>query len=340
MAAGVMAAGMAARSRVVLIDRPGGPEVLRLEEREVGEPGAGEVLLRHTAIGVNFIDIQHRTGRYPLPAYPAPLGIEATGVILQAGPGVEVFGPGQRVAYSFPPVGSYADLRLVKAEHLVAVPDGVANDIVAAGFNKGITAHYLLHTTYPVQQGETIVVHAAAGGVGSLLCQWASAKGATVIGVVGSEEKVAAATANGCRQVVVHPQEDLPARVRALTGGEGVPVVYDSVGRDTFEASLLCLRPRGTLVSFGTASGPIPPFDLFRLNTLGSLYVTSPAYVTHTVARPELLQRANDFFTALAAGKLHIKLGRIYDLADAALAHQDLQARRTTGASILRPAAS
>jgi NADPH2:quinone reductase len=330
---------MAARSRVVLIDRPGGPEVLRMEEREVGAPGEGEVLLRHTAVGVNFIDIQHRSGRYPLPAYPATLGIEAAGVVVATGPGVgAVVRTGQRVVYSFPPVGSYADLRVVRADHLVPIPDGVPDDLAAAGFNKGITAHYLLHTTYPVQRGEWIVVHAAAGGVGSLLCQWASARGATVIGVVGSEEKVPVATANGCRHVVVHPREDLPARVRALTGGEGVPVVYDSVGRDSFEASLLCLRPRGTLVSFGTASGPLPPFDLFRLNTLGSLYVTSPAYVTHTAERAELLHRAGDFFRALAEGTLRVALGRVYDLADAAEAHRDLQARRTTGASILRPA--
>jgi NADPH2:quinone reductase len=322
----------------VLIDRPGGPEVLRLEERELASPGKGEVLLRHTAIGVNFIDIQHRSGRYPLPSYPAPLGIEAAGVVVQTGPGVTMVKPGERVVYSFPPVGSYADLRVVKAEHLVPIPDGVADDVAAAGFNKGLTAHYLMHTTYAVQSGMTIVVHAAAGGVGSLLCQWAAARGATVIGVVGSQEKVGVAAANGCRHVVVHPHEDLPARVRTLTSGEGVPVVYDSVGRDTFEASLLCLRPRGMLVSFGTASGPIPPFDLFRLNTMGSLYVTSPAYVTHTADRAELLPRARAFFTAVAAGSLRVSLGRSYGLADAATAHQDLQARRTTGASILRPA--
>ncbi|UFN48432.1 quinone oxidoreductase [Roseomonas sp. OT10] len=325
-------------SRCVLIDRPGGPEVLRLESRPVGAPGPGEVLLRHTAIGVNFIDIQHRTGRYPLPSYPAPLGIEAAGVVLEAGPGVDTVRPGERVVYSFPPVGSYADLRVVRAAHLVAVPDGVGDELAAAAFNKGITAHYLLHTTYPVREGETILVHAAAGGVGSLLCQWASARSATVIGVVGSEEKVPIALANGCRHVVVHPRDDLPGRVRELTGGQGVPVVFDSVGRETFEASLLCLRPRGLLVSFGSASGPVPPFDLFRLNTLGSLYVTSPAYVTHTADRAELLARARDVFAALAAGTLRVAVGRRYDLADAAQAHRDLQARRTTGASILLPA--
>ncbi|PZW48056.1 NADPH2:quinone reductase [Humitalea rosea] len=330
---------MAARTtRVVLIDHPGGPEVLRVEERMVEAPSAGEVLLRHTAIGVNFIDIQHRSGRYPLAAYPATLGIEAAGVVLEVGEGVEAVQPGQRVVYSFPPFGSYADLRCVKAEHLVPIPDTVGDDIAAAVFNKGITAHYLLHTTYRVQKDETIVVHAAAGGVGSLLCQWASAKGADVIGVVGSQEKVATAASNGCAHVVVHSREDLPARVRALTGGAGVPVVFDSVGRDSFEASLLCLRPRGMLVSFGTASGPLPPFDLFRLNTLGSLYVTSPGYVTHTQDRAELLWRAGDVFAAVADGTLRVALGKVYNLADAAEAHRDLQGRRSIGVSILRPA--
>jgi NADPH2:quinone reductase len=326
--------------RVVLIDRPGGPEVLRVEERPPSRPGPGEVLVRHSAIGVNFIDIQHRSGRYPLPSYPAPLGIEGVGVVLQVAADVETVQPGARVVYSFPPVGSYADLRCIRAEHLVAVPEGIGDDLAAAAFNKGLTAHYLLHTTYAVQPGETILVHAAAGGVGSLLCQWASARGAVVIGVVGSEAKRPVAEANGCRHVLVHPQEDIAAAVRAITQGQGVPVVYDSVGRDTFEASLSCLRSRGTLVSFGTASGPVPPLDLFRLNTLGSLYVTSPAYVTHTQDRAELLQRAADLFAALASGTLRVAMGKVYDLADAAEAHRDLQGRRTIGASVLRPAAA
>ena len=329
---------VARMTRVVLIDHPGGPEVLRVEERSVESPSVGEVLLRHTAIGVNFIDIQHRSGRYPLPSYPATLGIEAAGVVLEVGEGVAAFQPGQRVVYSFPPVGSYADFRCVQAEHVVPIPGAVSDDMAAAVFNKGITAHYLLHTTYPVQKGQTIVVHAAAGGVGSLLCQWASGKGAEVIGVVGTEEKVPTALENGCAHVVVHPREDLPERVRALTGGAGVPVVFDSVGRDSFEASLLCLRPRGMMVSFGTASGPLPPLDLFRLNTLGSLYVTSPGYVTHTQDRSELLWRAGEVFAALEEGTLRAPLGKVYDLADAADAHRDLQVRRTIGASILRPA--
>jgi NADPH2:quinone reductase len=326
------------QSRMVLISEPGGPEVLRLETREVPRPGPGEAMLRHTAIGVNFIDIQHRTGRYPLPAYPHPLGIEAAGEVLETGPGVEGLKPGDRVVYSFPPVGSYADLRVVRADRLVPVPEGVSDELAAAAFNKGLTAHYLLNTTYAVSRGETILVHAAAGGVGSLLCQWASARGATVIGTVGSDEKARAAEVHGCRHTIVYTRQDVVARVREITGGAGVSVVYDSVGRDTFEKSLLCLRPRGLLVSFGTASGPIPPFDLFRLNTLGSLYVTSPAYVTHTSDRAELLSRARDLFGALAGGTLRMKVGRSYELAEAAEAHRDLQARRTMGASILRPA--
>ncbi|HEY4253246.1 MAG TPA: quinone oxidoreductase [Roseomonas sp.] len=326
------------QSRIVLIDRPGGPEVLRLETRAVPPPGPGEALLRHTAIGLNFIDIQHRSGRYPLPAYPAPLGIEAAGVVLEIGPGVDAVRPGDRVVYSFPPFGSYVDCRVMQADRLVPIPAGIDDDRAAAVFNKGLTAHYLLHTTYVVAPGDTILVHAAAGGVGSLLCQWATARGATVIGAVGSEEKAALAAAHGCRHVIIHTRDDLVRRVREITGGAGVAVVYDSVGRDTFEASLLCLRPRGTLVFFGSASGPVPPFDLFRLNTLGSLHVTSPAYVTHTADRAELLSRAHDLFAGLADGTLRLEVGRRYDLAEAAEAHRDLEGRRTVGASILRPA--
>lgn len=326
------------QSRVVLIRRPGGHEVLQLETRPVPASGAGEVLLRHTAIGLNFIDIQHRTGRYKLPSYPAPIGIEAAGVVLETGPGVASVRPGDRVVYSFPPVGSYADVRCVRAEHLVPIPDAVDDALAAAAFNKGLTAHYLLNTTYPVAEGETILVHAAAGGVGSMLCQWASARGATVIGTVSTEAKAEVAASHGCHHPVVSAREDFVARVREITGGRGVPVVYDSIGQDTFEKSLLCLRRRGLLVSFGTASGPVPPFDLFRLNQLGSLYVTSPAYVTHVDDRAELLRRAGDLFGALADGTLRVQMGARYALADAAAAHRDLQSRKTTGASILMPA--
>lgn len=325
------------QSRIMLIDRPGGPEVLRLETREVPSPGPGEALLRHTAIGLNFIDIQHRSGRYPLPSYPAPLGFEAAGVVLEVGADVTEVRPGDRVVYGFPPPGSYADIRVMKADRLVPIPDGIEDGLAAAVFNKGITAHYLINTTHVVAERETIVVHAAAGGVGSILCQWASARGATVIGVVGSEEKAQAALSHGCCHVVVTTREDLPARVREITNGAGVPVVYDSVGRDSFDASLQCLMPRGLMVSFGTASGPIPPLDVFRLNTLGSLYLTSPAFVTHTRDRAELLQRAGDVFAAVADGTLRIAIGQRYALEEAARAHEDLQARRTSGPSILLP---
>ena len=325
------------KSRAIVIGQPGGPEVLRLAELDVPLPGPGQVVVRHTAIGVNFIDVQHRTGRYPLPAYPAPLGLEAVGVVEQVGEGVSL-AAGDRVAYSYPPPGAYADRRCMAAGHLVPVPHALDDDRVATVFNKGLTAHYLVHTTHRVMPGETILVHAAAGGVGSLLCQWASAKGATVIGTVGSAAKAPIAAANGCAHVIDYGTEDFTARVREITGGRGVHVVYDSVGRDTIQGSLACLSRRGLLVSFGTASGPVPPFDLFALNRMGSLYVTSPAYVTHVEDRAELLSRADDVFAALTAGTLRMTSPRIYPLADAAQAHRDLEGRAVTGVAILRPA--
>jgi NADPH2:quinone reductase len=321
----------------IVIDTPGDADVLRVETVELAPPQPGEVLLRQTAIGVNFIDIQHRTGRYKLPHYPAPIGIEACGVVEALGPRVSEFAVGDRVVYSSPPVGSYADWRCIAVDRLVPVPAGVSDDVAAAVFNKGITAHYLLHTTYPVMRGQTILVHAAAGGVGSLLCQWAAHLGATVIGTVGTADKAKMAAANGCHHTIVYTGVDFVAEVRRLTGGAGVPVVFDSVGRDTFEGSLHCLAPSGTLVTFGTASGPIPPLDLFRLNELGSLYVTSPGYVLHTAGREQFLWRAGDVFTALQNGILRVDIGQTYALADAAQAHRDLQARKTVGASILRP---
>jgi len=267
----------------------------------------------------------------------SPIGLEAVGVVEQAGPSVQVL-VGDRVAYSFPPPGAYADRRCMAAGHLVPVPDGLADDLVAAVFNKGLTAHYLAHTTHRIVAGETILVHAAAGGVGSLLCQWAAAKGATVIGTVGSPAKAAIAAANGCAHVIDYMTEDFAARVREITAGRGVPVVYDSVGHDTIQGSLRCLSRRGLLVSFGTASGPIPPFDLFELNRMGSLYVTSPGYVTHVEDRAELLSRANDVFAAVAAGTLRMTPPRVYPLAEAAQAHRDLQGRSVTGVAILNPA--
>ncbi|HXZ00652.1 MAG TPA: quinone oxidoreductase [Stellaceae bacterium] len=316
---------------------PGPPEVLRHEETALAPPGAGEVLLRQTAIGLNYIDVQHRTGRYPLPAYPSPLGLEAAGVIEAVGPGVAGLAPGQRVAYATGPIGAYAEARLIPADRVVALPPGIDDVTAAAIMIKGLTAHYLLFTTYPVRRGDTILVHAAAGGVGLLLCQWARHLGARVIGTVGSAEKAAIARAHGCDLAILYRDEDVVAAVRDATGGKGVPVVYDGVGKDTVEASLRCLAPRGLLVSYGTPSGAIPPLDLFRLNTLGSLYVTSPAFATHVGERAELLARAGALFAAIASGILKIDIRATYPLAEARRAHADLQNRRTIGLSILLP---
>jgi NADPH:quinone reductase len=325
------------QGRRIVMAEPGPPAVLRLESYEVGDPGPGEVRLKQTAIGLNYIDIQHRTGRYPLPSYPSPIGMEAAGVVEAVGAGVGEFRPGDRVAYSSAPIGAYADLRLMPADRLVAIPEDLSDETAAAIFTKGLTAHYLLFTTYPVKRGDTILVHAAAGGVGLLLCQWAKHLGARVIGTAGSPGKAAIACANGCDETILYREQDVVAVVRKLTGGKGVPVVYDSVGKDTIEASLKCLAPRGLLVSFGTASGPIPPFDLFRLNTLGSLYVTSPAFLTHTSDRRELLAGAAALFEAVRGSVLTVEIRTRYALKDAAKAHEDLQARRTVGASILVP---
>jgi NADPH2:quinone reductase len=321
----------------VVMTGPGPPDMLRYEKYDLPVPAAGEVVLRQTAVGLNYIDIQHRTGRYPLPHYPSPIGTEAAGVVEAVGSAVRDFAPGDRVAYSSFPIGAYADRRAMPADRLVKLPAGLPDHVAAAVMTKGLTAHYLLFTTFPTKPGDTILVHAAAGGVGLILCQWAKHLGATVIGTVGSEEKAALARAHGCDHAIVYTSEDFAAAVRRLTDGRGVPVVYDSVGRDTFEQSLRCLAPRGTLVSFGTSSGPLAPFDLFRLNGLGSLYVTSPAFITHTHERNELLARAAQLFAAVEAGIVRVEIGQRYRLADAAHAHADLQARRTSGASILMP---
>jgi NADPH2:quinone reductase len=321
----------------IVIDHPGGPEVLRQESYETGLPGPGEVLVRHTAVGLNFIDCHHRTGRYPLPAYPSPLGLEAAGEVLEVGPGVIGLTRGDRVAYSVMRVGAYSDVRIVGADRLLRVPDHMDLITAAGALNKGLTAHFLCHTTYEVQPGETILVQAAAGGVGSILCQWARSKGATVIGTVGRAEKAAFAEASGCARVVVLDQENVVEVVRGMTGGRGVPVVYDAVGPATFELSLRCLRPRGLLVSFGTASGPLQPLDVFQLNRLGSLYLTSPGFADHTADRDEYMKRGADLFAAIGDGTIKVPVGQTFPLAAAAEAHAALQSRRTTGASVLLP---
>jgi len=321
----------------IVIDRPGGPEVLRQESYETGRVAAGEVLVRHTAIGLNFIDLHHRSGRYPLPSYPSPIGLEAAGEVLEVGPDVTDLKTGDRVAYSAMQVGAYSDVRIVAADRLLRVPDGIETITAAGALNKGLTAHFLCHTTYEVQKGETIVVHAAAGGVGSILCQWAASKGAIVIGTVGRADKAAFAKANGCARVVVLDREDVVDIARKMTDGRGVPVVYDAVGPATFDLSLRCLRQRGLLVSFGTASGPLPPFDVFQLNRLGSLYLTSPGFLDHTTDRAEYVKRGADLFAAIKNGTIKVPVAQTFPLAAAAEAHTALQSRSTTGASVLLP---
>jgi NADPH2:quinone reductase len=327
--------------KAIRIHEYGGPEKLRYEDVEVGEPGPGEAYVRHTAIGLNFADTHNREGRYPLPHLPHVLGGEAAGVVEAVGPGVTDVKVGDRVAYAaggpaFPP-GSYSEARLFDASRLVLLPDEI-DDVTAAGMIvKGLTAQYLLKSVYPVGPGDPIVVHAAAGGVGQILSQWANHLGARVIGVVGSLEKAGMALENGCTHALVSSTDDVPGRVRQLTAGEGVPVVFDAVGRDTFDISLECLRPRGTMVCFGTASGRVPPFDLFRLNKMGSLTITSAAFAWFVRSRVELLSRASDLIDVVLRGAVRIHVNQTFRLADAAEAHRSLESRKTQGASVLIP---
>jgi len=327
--------------KAIRVHEYGGPDKLRYEDIEVGDPGPGQAYVRHTAIGLNFADLHNREGRYPLPSLPHVLGGEAAGVVEAVGPDVIDVKPGDRVAYAaggpaFPP-GSYAEARLFDAGRLVLLP-GEIDDRTAAGMIvKGLTAQYLLKSVYKVGAGDTIVVQAAAGGVGTVLTQWANHLGARVIGVVGSEEKAKSARANGCHHALVSGSEDIAGRVRQLTAGEGVPVVFDGVGRDTFQASLACLRPHGLLVSYGTASGKVPPFDIFDLNRMGSLSVTSAAFAWFMRSRTELLSRASDLFDVVTRGAVRIKVNQTFRLADAADAHRALEERRTQGASVLIP---
>ncbi len=321
----------------VRIHRHGGPEELRYEPVEIGSPGPGEARVRHTAIGLNFTDIHHRTGRYPLAQLPHVLGMEAAGVVEELGPVVSGFSVGDRVAYASDRPRSYSQATVMPVGRLVKLPASISDETAAALILKGLTAQYLIRGAYPVRAGETILVHAAAGGVGLILCQWARHLGARVIGTVSTDEKAELARQNGCEHPIVYTREDIVARVRELTGGAGLPVVYDGVGASTFESSLACLRRRGLVVSYGSASGVIPPLDLFRLNRMGSLYVTSAGLADYTHDREELLVRAGDLFSVVASGAVRIEVKQRYPLAEAARAHRDLEARRTAGSSILLP---
>ncbi|MCB1800764.1 MAG: quinone oxidoreductase [Gammaproteobacteria bacterium] len=321
-------------THAIRIHQHGGPEVLRWETVDVGQPGPGEVRLRQTVCGLNYIDVYQREGLYPPGALPAILGMEAAGIVDAIGEGVDSLIVGDRVAYPMCQ-GAYAEARLIAADRLVRLPETLSDRQAAAVMLKGLTAHYLLFRSYPVKAGDTILVYAAAGGVGSLLCQWARHLGASVIGCVGSEEKAELARDNGCNHTILYREESIPVRVRELTGGEGVAVAYDSVGRATFMDSLDSLRPFGVLVSYGNASGKVEPFSPAILAPKGSLYVTRPTLATHIATRALLEEGANRLFDAIADGKLHIQINQSYALADTAQAHRDLEARNTTGSSVL-----
>ncbi len=323
-------------SRAIRFHQTGGPEVLRLEETEAGSPGPGQALVRHTAIGVNFIDTYHRTGLYPLPL-PSGMGVEGAGVVEAVGPGVEHVREGDRVAYQGGPPGSYSERRVMPAARLLKLPPDVADQDAAALMLKGLTVHMLVRRVHAVKPGETVLWHAAAGGVGLIACQWLKAIGARTIGTVGSDEKARLARAYGCDEVIVYTREDFKTRVRELTGGAGVPVVYDSVGKSTFEGSLDSLAPRGMMVSFGNASGPVPPVSPLTLGTKGSLFLTRPSVMTYTADRGELEEAAAELFALVSAGKVKAQVGQTYALAQAADAHRDLEARRTSGSVLLLP---
>ena len=322
-------------THAIRIHQTGGPEVLSWDEVGVGSPAAGEARVRQTAIGLNFIDTYHRSGLYPLPL-PAVLGSEAAGVVIDVGTGVTEVKAGDRVAYAGP-VGAYSEERLVAAHCLVPLPADVDDRVAAASMLKGMTARYLLRRTHRVEAGETILLHSAAGGVGLIAAQWAKSLGATVIGTVSTDAKAVLAREAGCDHVVVTSRESFVERVREITGGEGVRVVYDAVGRDTFEGSLDCLAPLGLMVSFGNASGPVPPVSPLVLSQKGSLFLTRPTLMTYTAKREDLLATAADLFSVLRSGAVKVRIHAEYPLREAAAAHVALEARRTTGSTVLVP---
>jgi len=323
--------------KAIWIRQTGGPEVMRLQTDDPGPPQAGEALLRHEAIGVNFIDIYHRTGLYPVPGLPAILGMEGAGIVEAVGEGVQEVAPGDRVAYAGMPLGAYAEVRRIPSHRLVKLPDAIPARQAAGMMLRGMTARYLLKGCYPVKAGDRILMHAAAGGVGQLVCQWAKHLGATVIGTVGSGEKAERAKECGCDFPIVYTKEDFADRTSEITNGQGVDVVYDGIGKSTFFKSLDCLRPLGTMVSFGQASGAIGPFDISILAAKGSLFLTRPTLMTYTQKREDLLAHARDLFAVVQSGAVHINIGQAYPLEKVARAHADLESRKTTGSTILIP---
>ena len=313
----------------------GGPEVPRFEDVEIGAPGPREVRIRNVAVAVNYRDVLMRRGVHAVKSLPSAIGLESAGVIDAIGPDVNGLAVGERVAYAGMPEGSYAELRIVPARRVIALPAGIDERTAASMMIRGMTARCLLHDTYKVQRGDTILIHAAAGGVGLIICQWAKHLGAMVIGTVSSDEKAEVARAHGCDHPIVYTREDFADRVREITGGEGVPVVYDSVGKATFEGSLRCLRRRGLMASFGEASGGPDPMPPRRLGALGSIYLTHPSVSNYTATRAELLSAAHDLFAMVASGKIKIEISRTYPLQEAPRAHADIESRKTTGSIVM-----
>ncbi|MEJ5358013.1 MAG: quinone oxidoreductase [Desulfobacterales bacterium] len=321
--------------KAIRIHQHGGPEVLKWEEVDPGKPGPGEALVRQEAVGLNYIDVYHRSGLYPLPSLPATPGLEGAGVVIEIGEGVTEVAVGDRVAYAGVPVGAYAEIRRIPAHRLVRLPEGIPPLQAAAMMLQGMTARYLLKGCWKVGPGTTLLIHAAAGGVGLIVCQWAKHLGATVLGTAGTPEKAEIARAHGCDHPIVYTKEKFAERVKEITGGRGVDVVYDSVGQATFFQSLDCLRPMGMMVSFGQSSGPVPPIDIALLAQKGSLFLTRPSLMTYTARREDLLAHAEDLFAVVKSGAVRVEIGRTYPLAEASRAHRDLEGRKTTGSSVL-----
>lgn len=321
--------------KAIRFHKTGGPEVLAYEDVDVGAPEKGQARVRHNVVGLNFIDTYHRSGLYPLPL-PSGIGLEAAGVVEAVGPGVSHVKAGDRVAYCGGPPGAYSESRVMPADKLVKIPAGVSDEQAAAMMLKGLTVQYLIRRVYRVEKGETVLFHAAAGGVGLIACQWLKALGATVIGTVSSDEKARVARAHGCDHTIIYTREKFPERVREITGGRGVPVVFDSVGKDTFHGSLECLQPRGLVAVFGNGSGPVTGVDL-NILAKGSFYVTRPTLMTYTAQRADLEASSKELFDMVKSGKVKIEINQRYALADAAQAHRDLEGRKTTGSTVFKP---
>lgn len=324
-------------SYAIKIHKTGGPDVLSWEEHDPGLPGPGEVRIIHDAVGLNFIDVYHRTGLYPLPSLPIIPGLEGAGRVDLVGEGVSDFVKGDRVAYAGVPPGAYAEVRCIPAHRLVKLPDDLSTYDAAGMMLQGMTARYLLRGCFKVQPESTLLIHAASGGVGSILCQWANHIGATTIGTVGSKEKAKMARDNGCTHTILYQEDDFETAVKEITKGQGVDVVYDSVGQATFLKSLDCLRPLGTMVSFGQSSGPVEPFNIGLLGAKGSLFLTRPSLMQYTAKREDLIAHAQDLFEVVTSGAVKINIMQKYALKDAAQAHKDLEARKTSGSTILLP---